>query len=311
MEEKIERPAKKPKTNKKTPTEVEEKDDDEDDEDDEEEDPEEDDIPLSDIEGDAEDLEDVVPHTKLTINNKAALLASLNRIRLDTSSAVPFATHQSVVSSKPTAESVPDVQDDLQRELAILAQALEGARKGRALLLKEGVPFSRPSDYFAEMAKDDGQMQKIKDKLIEEASNKKAAAEARKLRDLKKFGKQVQVAKLQERQKAKKDTLEKIKTLKRSKSFNPPRRVMSRIVCDRTANRSHLQNAKKAPATSTPTSATSSTSPSTTSSRATATPRRAAPAAAAAAAASTPSGKRRTKSTVSAARSATPSRATP
>ncbi|KAF9869461.1 rRNA processing protein [Colletotrichum karsti] len=221
MEENIERPAKKPKTNKQTPTEVEEKDEDEDededDEDEEEEDPEEDDIPLSDIEGDAEDLEDVVPHTRLTINNKAALLASLNRIRLDTSSAVPFATHQSLISSKPTAESVPDVQDDLQRELAILSQALEGARKGRTLLLKEGVPFSRPSDYFAEMAKDDGQMQKIKDKLIEEASNKKAAAEARKLRDLKKFGKQVQVAKLQERQKAKKDTLEKIKTLKRKR----------------------------------------------------------------------------------------------
>ncbi|KAJ0388207.1 hypothetical protein COL922a_000838 [Colletotrichum nupharicola] len=214
--EKVERPAKKTKTNKKTPTEVEEKDEDEEDEEDEE-DPEEDDVPLSDIEGDDEDLEDIVPHTKLTINNKAALLASLNRIRIDTSAAAPFATHQSITSSKPTAESVPDVQDDLQRELAMFSQALEAARKGRTLLLKEGVPFSRPSDYFAEMAKDDGQMQKIKDKLIEEASNKKAAAEARKLRDLKKFGKQVQVAKLQERQKAKKDTLEKIKTLKRKR----------------------------------------------------------------------------------------------
>ncbi|KAF6824545.1 rRNA processing protein [Colletotrichum plurivorum] len=212
MEEKIERPAKKPKTSKKTTVEVEENDDDEDDD----EDPEEEDVPLSDIE-DEEDLEDIIPHTKLTINNKAALLASLNRIRIDTSSAVPFATHQSMVSSKPTEESVPDVQDDLQRELALLSQALDAARKGRTLLLKEGVPFSRPADYFAEMAKDDGQMQKIKDKLIDEASAKKAAAEARKLRDLKKFGKQVQVAKLQERQKAKKDTLEKIKTLKRKR----------------------------------------------------------------------------------------------
>ncbi|TDZ28289.1 rRNA-processing protein EBP2 [Colletotrichum spinosum] len=218
-EEKIERPAKKSKPTMKTPTEIEVKDDGEDhsEEDDEEVDPEEDDVPFSDIEGDDEDI---IPHTKLTINNKAALVASLNRICIDTSSTVPFATHQSVVSSKLTAESVPDVQDDLQRELALLSQSLEAARKGRSLLLKEGVPFSRPADYFAEMVKDDGQMQKVKDKLIEEASNKKAAAEARKLRDLKKFGKQVQVAKLQERQKAKKETLEKIKTLKRKRQEN-------------------------------------------------------------------------------------------
>ncbi|KAK1971277.1 Ebp2-domain-containing protein [Colletotrichum sublineola] len=218
MEEKIERPAKKTKTTnatKKMPVEVEEKDDDS--EEDDEEDPEAEDVPLSDLDADEEDLEDIVPHTKLTINNKTALLASLNRIRIDTSSAVPFATHQSVVSSNPTADAVPDVQDDLQRELALLSQSLEAARKGRSLLIKEGVPFSRPNDYFAEMAKDDGQMQKVKAKLVEEASAKKAAAEARKLRDLKKFGKQVQVAKLQERQKAKKDTLEKIKTLKRKR----------------------------------------------------------------------------------------------
>ncbi|CRK23782.1 hypothetical protein BN1723_013119, partial [Verticillium longisporum] len=139
------------------------------------------------------------------------------RISIDTSSSAPFATHQSIVSSKPTAEAIPDVSDDLQRELALLSQSLEAARKGRSLLIKEGVPFSRPGDYFAEMAKDDGQMQKVKEKLVEEATAKKAAADARKLRDLKKFGKQVQIAKLQERQKAKKDTLEKISLLKKKR----------------------------------------------------------------------------------------------
>ncbi|OHE91902.1 eukaryotic rRNA processing protein EBP2 [Colletotrichum orchidophilum] len=222
MEAKIERPSKKAKTANKTPTKITQKDGatDEDDEDDSEVDPEEDDVPLSDLEGDDEDLEDIIPHTKLTINNKAALLASLNRIRIDTSSAAPFTSHMTVASSKLTAEAVPDAQDDLQRELALLSQSLEAARKGRALLIKEGTPFSRPKDYFAEMVKDDGQMEKVKAKLIEEASSKKAAAEARKLRDLKKFGKQVQVAKLQERQKAKKDTLDKIKTLKRKRQEN-------------------------------------------------------------------------------------------
>ncbi|KAH6686156.1 eukaryotic rRNA processing protein EBP2-domain-containing protein [Plectosphaerella plurivora] len=221
MEEKIIRPKNDPpkqtpatKGKKSAATEGDDEDDEEEDEDEEDED-----VPLSDLE-DEEDREDVVPHTKLTINNKAALLASLERIRIETGSSVPFATHQSLSSSKPTADAIPDISDDLQRELALLSQSLEAARKGRALLIKEKVPFSRPSDYFAEMVKDDGQMEKVRSKLVEEATAKKAAAEARKLRDLKKFGKQVQIAKLQERQKAKRETLEKIKTLKKKNGTN-------------------------------------------------------------------------------------------
>ncbi|KAL4728406.1 rRNA-processing protein EBP2 [Fusarium chlamydosporum] len=187
--------------------------------DDEEEDPEADDIPMSDLEDlDEEDKEDIIPHQRLTINNTTALLAALNRIAVPTDKSVPFATHQSLVSSNATAESIPDVQDDLQRELAFYTQSLEATRTARKLLRQEGVPFSRPKDYFAEMIKEDAHMEKVKAKLVEEASNKKAAQEARKMRDLKKFGKQVQVAKLQERQKAKRETLDKIKNLKRKRS---------------------------------------------------------------------------------------------
>ena len=66
------------------------------------------------------------------------------------------------------------------------------------------------------MVKSDEHMGKIKQKMTEEAVNKKAAAEARKQRDLKKFGKQVQVAKQQERDRQKRDMLGKIDLLKRS-----------------------------------------------------------------------------------------------
>ncbi|KAM3504652.1 hypothetical protein MY10362_003430 [Beauveria mimosiformis] len=193
-------------------------DDDDEEEEEEEDDEEEEDIPVSDLEDlDEEDREDLIPHTRLTINNTSALLASLDRISIPTGKNVPFAAHQIIVSSTSTAESIPDVSDDLQRELAFYTQCLDAARQGRSKLLAEGVPFSRPKDYFAEMVKEDAHMEKIKAKLIEEASAKKASAEARKQRDLKKFGKQVQVAKLQERAKAKRETLEKIKTLKRKR----------------------------------------------------------------------------------------------
>ncbi|KND93864.1 rRNA-processing protein EBP2 [Tolypocladium ophioglossoides CBS 100239] len=190
--------------------------DDEEEEEDRDEDDE--DIPVSDLEDlDDEDKEDLIPHTRLTINNASALLAALDRISLPTDKSVPFTSHQSVVASTDTADSIPDVSDDLQRELAFYSQCLEAARHGRSRLLAEGVPFSRPKDYFAEMIKEDAHMDKVKAKMIEEAAAKKAATEARKLRDLKKFGKQVQVAKLQERHKAKRETLEKIKTLKRKR----------------------------------------------------------------------------------------------
>lgn len=218
MEEKI---ARKPKpilkaakpaaTKAARKTEVEEDEEDDDEEEDEE------DIPMSDLEDLPEDeKEDLIAHTRLTINNTTALLASLNRIALPTDKSVPFVTHQVVIGVEPTASDIEDVQDDLKRELAFYKQSLDAAKKARSLLKAEGVPFSRPNDYFAEMVKDDGHMEKVKAKLVEEASAKKASSEARKLRDLKKFGKQVQNAKIQERAKTKRDTLEKIKSLKRS-----------------------------------------------------------------------------------------------
>jgi rRNA-processing protein EBP2 len=199
-------------------------DDDEDDEDDEdvEGEDEEDDIPLSDIESLAsEDKGDIIPHQRLTINNTAALTAAVNRIQLPYAK-FAFSEHQSVTSAEPT--EIADVEDDLSRELAFYKQCLSAAKDARGRLKKEGASFSRPVDYFAEMVKSDEHMGKIKQKLIDEAAGKKASAEARKQRDLKKFGKQVQNAKIQERAKEKRDTMEKITVLKRSMFLIRPTR---------------------------------------------------------------------------------------
>ncbi|PYH44581.1 EBP2 family rRNA-processing protein [Aspergillus saccharolyticus JOP 1030-1] len=181
-------------------------------EDDEDEEAEESDIPLSDLEDD--EREDVVPHQRLTINNSAAITASLKRISF-ISSQTPFSEHNSLVSKEEM--EVPDANDDLTRELAFYKVCQAAATQARSLLKKEGIPFTRPGDYFAEMVKTDEHMDKIKKKLYDEAASKKAAAEARKQRDLKKFGKQVQVAKLQQRAKEKRETLEKINDLKKKR----------------------------------------------------------------------------------------------
>jgi rRNA-processing protein EBP2 len=189
----------------------EEEDEAENDEDDDDEEEEEEDIPLSDLEDD--EREDVIVHQRLTINNSAAIKTSLKRISFITKN-TPFSEHNSLVSQEPI--EVTDPNDDLNRELAFYKVCQAAAIEARGLLKKEGIPFTRPGDYFAEMVKNDEHMDKIKKKLYEEAAGKKAAAEARRQRDLKKFGKQVQVAKLQQRAKEKRDTLEKITALKKS-----------------------------------------------------------------------------------------------
>lgn len=188
-----------------------EQEDEEEEDEDEEEADEEEDIPLSDLDDD--EREDVIPHQRLTINNSAAITTSLKRISFITPK-TPFSEHNSLVSKEPI--DVPDPDDDINRELAFYKVCQSAALTARSLLKKEGVPFTRPGDYFAEMVKSDEHMGRIKKKLYDEAANKKAAAEARKQRDLKKFGKQVQVAKLQQRQKEKRETLEKITALKKS-----------------------------------------------------------------------------------------------
>lgn len=296
----------------------------------EEEEEEDSDIALSDLEDlPEEEREDLFVKTKLSINNQPALLAAVKRISIPKDKTTSFVTHQTVVSSEPTEPKIEDISDDLQRELQLYAQSLEAAKQARALLRAEGLPFSRPKDYFAEMVKDDGHMEKVKAKLVEAATAKKASAEARKQRDLKKFGKQVQVQKLQERHKEKRETLEKIKALKKS-MLSPPPPIPSHPIPTRhthpppphthkTERKDHSKTnmlvhqkqsaPRTAAAASTPTRRTSSTSASTTSSTSPASG--AATAATRAAATRTTSGPRRTPSSGSAARSGTPSPAPP
>ncbi|KKY21160.1 putative rrna processing protein [Phaeomoniella chlamydospora] len=177
-----------------------------------EEDEEDEDVPLSDLSED--DRADTVPHQRLTINNTTALISSTNRVRIARPSH-KFSVHNSLISSIPT--NIPDPNDDLTRELEFYRVCQTAAREARSLLKKEKVPFTRPTDYFAEMVKSDEHMGKIKQKLYDEAARKKASSEARRQRDLKKFGKQVQVAKEQERAKEKRETLDKINQLKRKR----------------------------------------------------------------------------------------------
>jgi rRNA-processing protein EBP2 len=66
------------------------------------------------------------------------------------------------------------------------------------------------------MVKSDDLMARVRQRLLDEDAQIKASEQARKQREAKKFGKKVQVEKLQERQKKKSEDLEKIKSMKKS-----------------------------------------------------------------------------------------------
>ena len=94
-------------------------------------------------------------------------------------------------------------------------QALEAVEVGRQRVLAAGVKFDRPNDYFAEMVKSDDHMARIRQRLANESARIKRSEEAAKQRALKKYGKQAQAEKLQERAKAKSAELEKIKMIRK------------------------------------------------------------------------------------------------
>ncbi|KAB1220632.1 hypothetical protein CJ030_MR3G009418 [Morella rubra] len=108
-------------------------------------------------------------------------------------------------------EQEVDVNDDLARELAFYTQALEGTRQAFEKFQSMGLPFLRPSDYYAEMVKTDSHMVKVKGRLLAEKKKIEEAEERRKAREAKRLSKEIQAQKLKERTKQKKDEIESVK----------------------------------------------------------------------------------------------------
>ncbi|EGN94021.1 hypothetical protein SERLA73DRAFT_189171 [Serpula lacrymans var. lacrymans S7.3] len=172
---------------------------------------EDDGVALDDLEDVSVD-EDAVPTQKVEVDNKLALERIRNLIQLDPS--LPWT--ETLAVTYPESIDV-DVNDDLNRELAFYKQALHSADAARALASKNKLPFTRPSDYFAEMVKSDSHMERIRQRLLDESAGIKKSEDKRKEREGKKFGKQVQMEKLKERGKNKKDMEDRIQNLKRKR----------------------------------------------------------------------------------------------
>jgi rRNA-processing protein EBP2 len=160
---------------------------------------------------------------------------------------LPWLDTLAITSAQPV--QVASVEDDFARELALCVhlvpaplypraadwdgegvvgrgsyeQALEAVERGRERVLAAGAKFDRPDDYFAEMVKTDDHMARIRQRLASESVRIARSEEAAKQRALKRYGKQAQADKLQERARAKAADLDKIRMIRKGASHSCPR----------------------------------------------------------------------------------------
>ncbi|KAF6039877.1 EBNA1BP2 [Bugula neritina] len=145
------------------------------------------------------------------INDVSGLEAKLKSI-----SKTDIAWLERLDTTISTAEEIENeeennVHDDFKRELKFYRQAEQSVKEAIPKLHRLKIPTKRPEDYFAQMVKSDGHMKLVREKLLSKSLATERSEKARKMRELKKMGKKVQVEVLKSRQKDKREMLEQVK----------------------------------------------------------------------------------------------------
>ncbi|KAG7170797.1 probable rRNA-processing protein EBP2 homolog [Homarus americanus] len=116
-----------------------------------------------------------------------------------------------------TLENDP-IHNDFKREMTFYRQAQAAVMEGFERLQSLNQPTLRPSDYFAQMAKSDEHMQKVRRRLMNKQIGQQISQRVKKIREIKKYGKKVQIEAEQQKHKNKKEMLEKIKKFRKGKA---------------------------------------------------------------------------------------------
>jgi len=157
-----------------------------------------------------------VSTTQTKIYNAPALLEKLEEIRL--APGIAWAEYP-VITSGFTHEGV-DAEDDFEREVSFYKATVAGCTEAQVYMERVGLKYKRPADYFAEMLKSDTHMAKVRQSLLDQQKRIEAVEERRRQRELKRFGKKVQVEKEQTRAKQKKSELDAIKKWRKDQKRN-------------------------------------------------------------------------------------------
>ncbi|XP_026473303.1 probable rRNA-processing protein EBP2 homolog [Ctenocephalides felis] len=112
------------------------------------------------------------------------------------------------------------VVNDFHREMLFHQQAQAAVIDGISRLKKLGVYTKRPEDYFAEMAKSDEHMQKVRKHLLAKQEGQAKSERMKQLREQRKLGKQLQVQAKVQRAMDKKEMLDQVKKYRKGQKSN-------------------------------------------------------------------------------------------
>lgn len=165
---------------------------------------------------------------KLIINNETGLREKLQELKQKESDWIermdvvcgPLQSAEEIVlpSGDCLSSLPPHAHDDFKREMLFFSQAQHAVQIGIPKLKKLGVKTKRPNDYFAQMVKSDEHMKRVQERLLERKEQILNSEKAKKMRQMKKMAKQIQVEVQQERQKEKRDMLNKVRDYQTGKS---------------------------------------------------------------------------------------------
>lgn len=110
------------------------------------------------------------------------------------------------------------VLNDFKREMMFHRQAQATVMQALPKLKAMGIATIRPDDYFAEMAKTDAHMQKIRASLMQKQAQQQRSERVKELRAHRKEGKAIQIQTKLQRLKEKKDMMDQVKKVRKGVS---------------------------------------------------------------------------------------------
>ncbi|GAB6031629.1 putative rRNA-processing protein EBP2 [Chamberlinius hualienensis] len=161
---------------------------------------------------------------RIVINNITGLKDKLNQLklnlpwieRLDFNNDVALLAPELAKKLEAETAQTSFVENEFKREIHFYRQAQATVLEGIPKLHDLGVPTKRPIDYFAQMAKSDEHMKKVREQLLNKQTVIERKEKLRKLREMKKYGKQVQQEVIQKRKEEKKTMMESVHKFRKS-----------------------------------------------------------------------------------------------
>ncbi|XP_005176361.2 probable rRNA-processing protein EBP2 homolog [Musca domestica] len=179
------------------------------------------------------------------VNNISGLLAKADEIKLDLpwvermdmiNDLAPLAPEMAIALEKHEQKranlfkgnaKIPYVRpeedpvlNDFKREMLFHRQAQAAVIEGIRRLHELGIKTKRPDDYFAEMAKSDEHMQKVRANLMAKQEGQAKSERIRQIREQRKMGKILAKQTKVQREMEKKDMLDKLKKFRKGKLKN-------------------------------------------------------------------------------------------